>query len=677
MVAVPLEPSKNKIIITKNNTVLNKVSSFTIIDENGNSYLFDKINIDKIRVGIVGTIPSNEDTVQNTKLTNGAFLLSAIINNKNQQVATFEYETTTELISQFIGTIQENKLKRININNYGSIVFVYKPNSQPHSLKNKGDMDWYQMDKLILKDKNNNIISQYAFSGTWDGFLGELSSLDKDNNIIQKYSFDYNKFYGTGGVTGWDSYGYVNAYDPCSLDEGALKLPNSTNPKTVATNTLKSITLPTGGRVEYEFESNSIKEENSTYNDYCLYDTCYEYYDLDKIYTWNFDNNESGVNNNLNFPSGYKGNVFVKYSYSLYPNPPHKPGVSDALEYDLLGLDGSVIPSNPYINSSNSFECPSIKFYNTNLQYIKKLLLEEQEGGMSKLEFYAVKSTRKHNNRFGYGLRIKSIKNYDAGTTSPSKWVTYDYSKFSDPSTSSGEIIEEDLLGDLTFLDTNVRPNKTIGYSNVKVTNMLDNSYSKYTFYDSQDIYNLAGLNYTFIDFGGYLKRMGLLKQKQVYGTNNNLLEETVFSYQSEALSFNNIKYQNAPIQKIFIKKETKAVKDYVNGSSEFLTSTVENNYESQFNNLIYSKETLHDGSIAEKNIKYAKEKNNQKLLEANMVGTPLETEVKSDGKIISRTETKLEDPVTLYPTSALTYNIYNQGTSKKLPLIIMMTKEI
>lgn len=663
MVAVQLQPSKNRILFTKDSTKPNKITSFTIIDSNGNIYLFDKINIDKFRFGAYA-LSIHDDVPQNTKLTNSAFLLSKITNNKNQEIVSFEYETTTELVSQFIGTVQENKLKKIHVNNYGDIEFKYKPNNEPHSVKNKGSRDWYVIDKLILRDKSNNIISQYAFLD--DGiFLNELRTLDKEDHIIQKYTFDYNRLNGVN--LGFDGYGFTNVYDGCSLDEGALLLANSTNPKTSFINSLKSITLPTGGRIEYDFESNSIMQQNAAYDDICIYNTCYEYYDLDKIYTLDFDTNDPSLNGNLNFPNGYKPRVYVKYSYSLYPYPPSKPGVPDEIEYSLIQEDGAILAPNPFVDLTTGLPCPNIQYFEANLSQIKKVIVNGARQGYGKLEFYAVKNTRKHNNKFGYGLRIKSIKNYDAGSSTPAKWVKYEYNKFSDPLTSSGEIIEEDLTGDVLSLDDHVKPIKAVGYSNVKEINMLDNSYTKYTFYNSLDLYNFAGLNNNFVDFTTYLGRIGLLKKQEIYGTNNNILQETLLGHQSEIITLNNIKQNGLPIQKPFIKKETKTVKNYINGSNQALTTIVENNYESQFNNLIYSKETLYDGGVVEKNFQYAKEKNIQKLLDANLVGIPLETEIKNDGKVISKMETKLDNPSTLYPTSALTYNILNQNSSKKI----------
>ncbi|MDQ1163169.1 hypothetical protein QE422_003537 [Chryseobacterium sp. SORGH_AS 447] len=655
LTAVHLQPSKNKIFLAKDANNPDKILSFTIIDDNGNTYLFDKVNTSYMKfVNMSGSSTSGQQ-----KIYNSEFLLTQITNNKNQQMVSFEYETTTELVNQAVGSIQEHKIKKINVNNYGSINFFYLPNSEPHSLKNKGDIDWYQMDKLIVKDKNNNIISQYAFSRNGN-YLDGLLSLDKDNNVLQKYSFNYTPDNGSGT----DASGYVNGYIPCSLLGGVLMTPNITTLHTVASNSLKSITLPTGGRIEYEFESNSVAVDPAP----CTSGNCYNYYDLDKIYTWTFDSSQSASSEVFNFPSGYQGDVFVVPSVSSYP-PLHAPppGVTYSLDIDLQGLNGQVIAYEPFVNANNSFNCASsIRVYKVPLEQINKGIVRGNIQGYGQVNFYATKQTRQHKNAFGSGLRIKSIKNYDAGSTTPAKWVQYEYNLFSDNSTSSGLTLQPDDLGEMAILGGN-NDLAVIQYSNIKVTNMLDNSSTRYTYYDQNDLYNLLGTNNLLIDFSGYLKRGGLLKKQEVYGVNNNLLQQTDFSYEPELFPVNTVKYHGDAIKKVFIKKETKTVKDYISGSTQALTSSIENTYENQYNNLVYRKKTLYDGSIIEKNSKYALEKNVQKLLIANIVGVPLETEVKNNGKVITKAETRLDDPGTLYPTSALSYNINNQNSSKKV----------
>jgi len=656
LTAIQLQPSKNKILLTKDSNNPGKILSFTIIDDNGNTYLFDKINIGYMKFVNL----SNSSTSGQEKIYNSEFLLTQITNNKNQQIAVFEYEITTELVNQAVGTIQQHKIKKINVTNYGSINFSYVPNNTSHSLKNRGDIDWYQMDKLIVKDKSDNIISQYSFSRGINNLLEELSSLDKDNNLLQKYAFNYTPNNGSGT----DASGYVNGYIPCSLGGGILMTPDITTPSTVASNSLKSINLPTGGRIEYEFESNSVAVDPAP----CISGNCYNYYDLDKVYTWTFDSAQSASSEVFNFPGGYQGDVFVVPSISSYP-PLHAPppGVTYSLDIDLQRLDGVVIGYEPFVNANNSFNCSSsLRVYKVPLNTINKGIVRGNIQGYGKVDFYATKQARQHKNAFGAGLRIKSIKNYDAGSTTPAKWVQYEYNQFSDPSVSSGLTLEPDDLGEMAMLGGN-NDLGVIQYSNVKVTNMMDNSFTRYTYYNPNDLRNLLGINNASIDFSSYMKRAGLLKQQEVYGVNNNLLQETAFTYEPEIFPVNTIKYHGEAISKVLLKKESKTVKDYINGSSQALVSLSENTYENQYNNLVYRKETLYDGSIIEKNIKYALEKSVQKLLNANIVGTPLETEMKNDGKVMTKAETRLDDPATLYPTSALSYNINNQNSSKRV----------
>ncbi|WP_176364738.1 RHS repeat domain-containing protein, partial [Elizabethkingia meningoseptica] len=61
----------------------------------------------------------------------------------------------------------------------------------------------------------------------------------------------------------------------------------------------------------------------------------------------------------------------------------------------------------------------------------------------------------------------------------------------------------------------------------------------------------------------------------------------------------------------------------------------------------------------------YAHEKGNQKLINANMIGIPLQTTTTKDGKVIANVETKYDDPANLLPTSVLSYDLQNPAVSK------------
>lgn len=61
----------------------------------------------------------------------------------------------------------------------------------------------------------------------------------------------------------------------------------------------------------------------------------------------------------------------------------------------------------------------------------------------------------------------------------------------------------------------------------------------------------------------------------------------------------------------------------------------------------------------------YAYEKNNQKLMDANMVGIPLETETKKNGKSLGRKETRYDNPANLLPSSVLSYDFLGAPTTE------------
>jgi hypothetical protein len=109
-------------------------------------------------------------------------------------------------------------------------------------------------------------------------------------------------------------------------------------------------------------------------------------------------------------------------------------------------------------------------------------------------------------------------------------------------------------------------------------------------------------------------------------------------------------------------------IKEYDNGSC---LKTV-NNFLYNTRDLPIKKETvLPSMEISEIRYQYAHEKNNQKLINANMIGIPLESaEIKKQnasdqGKTISRTETKYDNAAHLFPSSVLSYDLQNTASTE------------
>jgi hypothetical protein len=115
---------------------------------------------------------------------------------------------------------------------------------------------------------------------------------------------------------------------------------------------------------------------------------------------------------------------------------------------------------------------------------------------------------------------------------------------------------------------------------------------------------------------------------------------------------------------------QQKTVREYYPGGTLDLLTGYEYN-----SNYDLAKESLQnpDLSIQESYYKYAFQKNNQKLLNANIVSTPLETsvimkETPSDpGTMITKSETRYDDPSHLFPTSVVSYNVLSSTASTQV----------
>ncbi|UCA62033.1 DUF5977 domain-containing protein [Chryseobacterium rhizoplanae] len=172
----------------------------------------------------------------------------------------------------------------------------------------------------------------------------------------------------------------------------------------------------------------------------------------------------------------------------------------------------------------------------------------------------------------------------------------------------------------------------------------------------------------------------GQVVSKKIYDLNNNLLKEITNHYERKTLSSRlisecpSLDYWNNgavvdnllnPITNIyreFFYLSSQEVAEYFNGKkfeqkNKFIYD------DSNYYNLKSQETTSPDGTIAKTNNFYASEKNNQKLINSNAVAVPLEVSVLKNGVLNSKTEIKYDNSNSLFPTSALIYNVEN-GTA-------------
>ncbi|OCA73708.1 hypothetical protein [Chryseobacterium arthrosphaerae] len=634
-IALHLSPSNDKINITKDSKE-GKIKSFTITDTKGNTYLFDKVNVNKIVIS---------DITATTKTVNSAFLLSKIFNVKNEEVAAIDYETTTE---PFNGTdfLQRHKIKKIAVLGVGSMEYLYNNVGSHPSLSMDQYEDWYQLNKLVLKDARNAVVNQYTFQKS--GNLIGLINLDKNGNQIQKFSFEYNSIPTQAGL-GVDSYGYHNGFKPCDFDSGVYRIESQRYHDACSYGALKSIILPTGGRTEYEFESQATSSPYTTTGTYNFY----PYSPLEKIHTITYKTEPGQGPAPYTVPADYKV-AFIRFYYDPYG--PVKPGLPPLESF--LSVNGYEVTPYTYTNNGTDFSCERV-FTGGGQGTLNFSVSGKSIGG---IELYAYKKTAFDPNEYGNGLRIKSIKNFNPGSSTPISYTKYEYNIFEEPTRSSGKELDfspnVDYIGDRKEI-------KPVGYTNIKVTDMINGSYSKYYYRDPYNITPGITPSYTGEEeMNTYLSMMGLLEKKETY-SEGQMLQKTEINYQFKEVMLPNImqgSYPPSPVKKIVIAKQGSTTENYISGTVKKLVTSSESIFDDTYSNMIASKETLQDGTVVEKTLLYPADKGVQKLVNANMINIPLETSTKRNGKLVGKAETKFDDSSHLYPTSVIGYNMQTQA---------------
>jgi hypothetical protein len=539
----------------------------------------------------------------------------------------------------------------------GSIEYLYNHRSAQHPpLSSDSSEDWYILDKLVLKDARNAVVNQYAFQR--EGNLKGLINLDKNNNQIQKFSFEYNSApVGSGGEV--DGFGYPNAFQYCDFDSGVFRFKGERNRDACTYGALKSIILPTGGRTEYEFESQALPL--NTTGSYGFY----SYSPLEKIHTITYKTEPGQEPQPYTVPADYKV-AFIMFAYDPYG--PVKPGIP---RESFLYINGNEVVPYTYSPFENmTLTCPGMYTGGG----VGTLNFEVSGKSTGTIELYAFKKTAFDPNEYSHGLRIKSIKNFNPGSSTPVSHTTYEYKLFDDPQRSSGFILDESM--ELSFIGESRNEVKPIGYTNIQVTDMVNGSYSKYYY---RQPYNITpGITPSYMggdrEMNAYLRMMGMLEKKETY-SEGQLLQKVEMNYQLKEVPLPNIMDGTSAVKKIVISKQGSATENYISGTAKKLVSGSERIFEDTYSNMVSSKETLQDGIVVEKTLLYPADKGVQKLLNANMINIPLETSTKRNGKLIGKAETKFEDPSHLYPTSVIGYNMQTQSSFTASTLDVYDTK--
>lgn len=663
---VKLTPSSLKIEYTRESNPATLIfNSFTITDDKGYIYSFNTYSTSEYKEGSFGIAYKS------------AFYLSKIASYNNQELVNFEYQTDTYTsLSLSVGNLQTCKLKKIISKDNGSVEFNY---SLDESLR-KSFNDPYQMNSVTVKTSAGNIVTKYEMQYSFMQFTNPeayylsvskriLWKLKKYNNALDKTElteFEYEQV-GSAGEYGpvagqyKDYFLYTNCYPSSTHNE-------IENPKYYTLGSLKRMKLPTGGMVEYNFEAHQVYKNKDT--SYLMNVSDTEFSDPEILYLRLVKSGNFNTQTSTHYPFTITGNgigqrlVYVVFRVDeKYPfNPAFDPGA--ATPFVSYTISGNPIEDNMHICANGDESL-----------MIKKLILPSGNstlditgtGGNGYYEIYelAVQNTPIKNKITKKGIRIESIRYFEnSSSQTPSKYENFIYDAFDAPAETSGELFTE-------YPANGGDPSDYIIYKNVKVANGNNGGYTKYYFltpkaypsYNDGDQFPYwANTNIT---------KNGLLSKKEVYDASNTLIASEVLDYTLADMDVPKVLFStdtgNFNTRTAWIK-ETRTTSRATGQNNEAVTSNTESVRNATDFNTISEKQTHTDGNIIETFYKYAREKNNTALLNSNITGIPLETEVKRNGSTISKSEVKYDNTSLLLPTSVLNYGL--DDFSKSYPSV-------
>lgn len=599
-----------KIEFTKTaNTATLILESFKITDDKGFKYIYDNYSI-----------ASRDGYKTNYR---SAFYLSRILDENDIEVAGLTYQKDTKYSGTFI-KYQSCNLTRVSTN-YGKINFenIYEPYWEDH-----GSSDPNKVQSVSLYDNSGRQISRYKFeyiniNSTNDQIeekrvLTNLYQLDKDQNTIGSYHFQY---------------------------ENSSSSPSQMN------GALTEMKLPEGGRIVYEYDGNDIYTLVS-YPDADNYSIKYpeiQHFVSNPMF---FDTNNTRI---YTFQVDAPRAVFIYKDAEVYYKNQYNLGIHDnpdTYNYQItyvIKKEGTIITNtgapDRYLMTPGTYTIEVKTGFGNGDFHIGMIETDPPPYRNAKM--------------VQVGARIRSIKYYDGSKLK--KQVTYQYNDFNNAMNSSGAAftLETCQSEEYDYL------NSSVLYNNVKEIygTASDNlGYTKYYFKTPMDFTgNSSKPHYNIVS-------SGLLYKKECYNTQNQMISNENTDYVLSEIS-------NAPEYNLCEGTTSKAswtqsvkttAKTFFNDGSA-LENISEVTYSPVNFEPVYTKVTAADGTITEKNIKYPTDLNNTKLMGARILSTPLETEIRSNGKLISKAEIKYDNPSTLQVTSVTSYEMQNLSPQTKV----------
>ncbi|AZA80841.1 hypothetical protein C1637_11475 [Chryseobacterium lactis] len=598
------------------------VDSYTITNSLGITYEFKTYDISPMRV-LAGINP-NTGNIYADLTYRSAYYLTSIIDENNKEIVKYNYLNNITYVIGHPTTVESenHRLSSIEIKDKGTITINY---SEKAGIDNKNDK--FGIDNIVLKNSDNLFIKKYTFEYSYPVYrnLNSFSQVNSTGEIIEKYKFDYKDLFS----------GIENDI--------------------INSNVLHRVHLPSGGAIEYNFDLPPYY--------YTIVNTKPGLGDLyDDVSFTNSEGKKFFLT--INEPKEITidaSDVGVLNGRSWGINIYKKEGNSFQIAHVLGVLIGATDPDTEYnLIQVRNFQPGEyyIELFYAGIVHLQKPIVIHaftMDGPPIKEE---VKVELK-----GGVPRIKNIKYFDLAaaniTTSSvaSRIEEYDYNFFNDPTKSSQYFVDGGSVNDGM---TAAAPSML--YKNVKVSQGNNTGYTKYYFRTPEEDTPAIGNfwpNYN-------LTRGGLPEKTEVYNASNQKVSEDIYDYTIQ--DFDGPEYYLSggafKVKTVWTKEDKVTSRNYFDSGVAETKKEVIKNANNYAPNL--ERVTSFDGSIQETTYQYALDKNNQKLITANMIGIPLETTslVKKNasdaGKLIAKSETKYDNAANKLPSSALSYDSQN-----------------
>lgn len=570
------------------------IDSFTAYDTKG--YRFEFGVYDKNIL-----IPSG---IGSQKESRTSYRLTAIYDNNGQKLAGITY---TEKFNQDPGSNKKeyrNITASVDSEGFGKAQFVYNTTGWSGIIN-----------EITLLDPNSNVVKRVDFRE-----MGKLVFRDPAQNKNEEYRFHYSDgVYGNynaeRGLHRTDRFGYPNFIPYDLYEEGYMAevpyIMYSVNPNIVTSGVLEKISLPTGGSILYEYESNTY----SFFSGQSISKTIYSggAYIEDPDYYYNYTPHEDtfAYNHIVEIIKKSPMGMLSFFDVDGVGQQTIHISIKPELYFSQLSLTW-VYPQVNVNGPGQNF--PHYRPYNMeNYGYGKGFPMNPGRYGIQVGNFtepgngasYTISRIRRNPDvkkwKYGGGRRIKRIAYFDTDVPAnlfrqdyssegykPAKETRYSYNLFDEPNRSSGNLVADSYM---SFSDKYGQV-EFVGYRNVTVTESGNNGKTEYIFSSSAD-YPFGTIDIEDTASQSIDYKRGLLKNKKSYDSNGNVVQNTSYDYvffgESNQISYLENRTVRDRVGRSRIQSETTT---YYPANSEPVVKSTQYAYYDDINRSLESKTT-------------------------------------------------------------------------------------